>query len=257
MKENSSCYIGGLLLRHLQSISCNAHEISELRLDKTAKRPMATSSAQGIGAGIYAVLSLFNHSCDPHVTRTFRGLECHVHALRGCARGTECTDSYGVLYAVNELAERQSHLREQYFFECTCAACAQNWPTYDRLPVSVLDRTRIKCSKCRLLESNKKERGEGGGDAECTNCIADLDNLKLLQFNSEQSLKAMLAFPKDIDLNNDDVMRKLDTGFGNYCAYIKALESFSVMRPFQDYNNNEEAIKQCLNLINLKYNKSF
>ena len=72
------CFIGGLLLRHSQSISCNAHEVSLLKLGEETNKAMATSYANGIGAGIYAILSLFNHSCDPHVVRYFRGSRCQV-----------------------------------------------------------------------------------------------------------------------------------------------------------------------------------
>ena len=69
----NACYVGGLILRHLQSISCNAHEISMLRLNEEDRKPLCNSYANGIGAGIFAVMSIFNHSCDPHVTRNFLG----------------------------------------------------------------------------------------------------------------------------------------------------------------------------------------
>ena len=83
-------YVGGLLLRHLQSVACNAHEVSRLALcddvsdgaRKQQQQPMAHAFADGIGAGIYALLSMFNHSCDPHVTRTFRGSLCQVRWMR-------------------------------------------------------------------------------------------------------------------------------------------------------------------------------
>lgn len=71
--RDNTCYIGGLILRHMQSISCNAHEISMLTLDEESRKPLAVSIAEGIGAGIYALMSIFNHSCDPHVTRNFLG----------------------------------------------------------------------------------------------------------------------------------------------------------------------------------------
>jgi hypothetical protein len=66
----------------------------------------------------------------------------------------------------------------------------------------------------------------------------------------------MLAFKVDVDLTEEAVVRKLEAGFENYCTYIKKLEKLGMTRPFQDYNNYEEAIKQCLNLINLKYKRT-
>lgn len=207
---------------------------------------MASSSAQGIGAGIYAILSLFNHSCDPHVTRSFRGLECQVRALRGCKSGQEVFDNYGVIYAVNEIAERKKKLVEQYFFECSCEACDKKWPLYEALPSASFEKCNIRCGTCQKKENEKNK--------DCNGCISEVDNLKLLQFNAQQSLKALLDFKKEMDLRDNATIRKLQTGFQNYCIYIKAMEGFKIPRPFQDYNNYEEAIKQSLNLINLRYN---
>lgn len=237
--------MGGLLLRHLQSISCNAHEVSELQLDRKAKKPMASSCAQGIGAGIYAILSLFNHSCDPHVTRTFRGLECQVRALRSCKSGQEVLDNYGVIYAVNEISERRDKLMRQYYFECSCEACEKKWPLYEAMPPASFEKVKIRCQECR-------DKGKASSK-DCIGCVSELDNLKLIQFNAQQSLQALLAFKADVDLSDQAIVRKVQSGFENYCKYITSLEKFNVTRPFQDYNNYEEAIKQCLNLISLRY----
>ena len=51
LKENA-CFIGGLVLRHLQSISCNAHEISQLKLDDDLKKPLEKGVCKPVGAGI-------------------------------------------------------------------------------------------------------------------------------------------------------------------------------------------------------------
>ena len=167
-----------------------------------------------------------------------------MRALRHCKRGDEVLDNYGVIYAVNEITERQERLVDQYFFECRCVACDNKWPLYDALRPVTIDKTNVKCLTCR----------SGKPKSDCIDCVSEIDNLKLVQFNAETSLKNMLALPKDVDLENEEVMRRLEAGFGNFCFYIRALENFKIPRPIQDYNNNEEAIKQCLNLINLKYN---
>ncbi len=115
--RDNACFIGGLILRHLQSISCNAHEISMLKLNEEDRKPLANSYANGIGAGIYALMSVFNHSCDPHVTRNFLSNRCQVRAIRRVAKGEQVFDNYGVVYAVNDYDERQSKLVGQYFFQ--------------------------------------------------------------------------------------------------------------------------------------------
>ncbi|RNA12725.1 SET and MYND domain-containing 4-like [Brachionus plicatilis] len=142
-KENQ-WFIGGLILRHLQSISCNAHEVAELHLSNAKKNAMAESSAQGIGAGIFAILSLFNHSCDPHVTRNFRGSRCQVRAVQNVKKGEEIYDNYGVLYAVNELKERRHKLKDQYFFECKCVPCRNDWPLYDKIESQLEMKNNLK-----------------------------------------------------------------------------------------------------------------
>lgn len=60
-------FVGELLLRHLQLLQFNAHEISELQLEA----PMKLNSARSVflGGGLFPTLALFNHSCDPGIIR--------------------------------------------------------------------------------------------------------------------------------------------------------------------------------------------
>lgn len=240
-KENQ-WFIGGLILRHLQSISCNAHEISELQHSNAKKNAMAESSAQGIGAGIFAILSLFNHSCDPHVTRNFRASKCQVRALQTIKKGEEIFDNYGVLYAVNELKERQEKLREQYFFECKCVPCSKDWPLYDKIE-SKLETLSIFCSECKKINEDIDE---------CTGCLYEYDNFMLHHHNAQTALRNFLNINSDFDLNEKVVVTTIENIMNFFCIYLDLLYSHDVQRPFQDYNNYEEAIKQLLNLINIK-----
>lgn len=65
---NTSKYVvGGLLLRYLMIVPSNAHEISEMFVSKVEGRMVCESLE--IGGGLYPVLSLINHSCDPNVVR--------------------------------------------------------------------------------------------------------------------------------------------------------------------------------------------
>ena len=71
--------MGAVLLKHLQNLPCNAHEITELEMS-----PSTGSCAPGappgsgrdatvheIGAAAFSTLSLINHSCDPNVVRHY------------------------------------------------------------------------------------------------------------------------------------------------------------------------------------------
>ncbi|CAF1574944.1 unnamed protein product [Rotaria magnacalcarata] len=125
-------YICSLLLSHLQSLPCNAHEISEFIYHRSS--PLS-SSCNEIGAGIYATLSLFNHACNPNVIRNFIGDTVLVRLLSSISSNNiELVDNYGCLSATMAKDERQKKLDDQYHFQCQCQPCIEQWPNYDRLP---------------------------------------------------------------------------------------------------------------------------
>lgn len=131
-KLDYQIYICSLILSHLQSLPCNAHEISEFIYHRLS--PL-TSSCIEIGAGIYATLSLFNHSCNPNVIRNFIGNTVIVRLLSSISSNNiELVDNYGCLSATMNKIERQEKLHEQYHFECQCQPCLDQWPHYDQLP---------------------------------------------------------------------------------------------------------------------------
>lgn len=223
--RDNACYIGGLILRHLQSISCNAHEISMLKLNDEDRKPMATSYANAIGAGIFALMSIFNHSCEPHITRNFLGNRCQVRTIRKVKKGEQVFDNYGTVYAVNDIGERNEKLVNQYFFECKCIGCDKNWPLYDELPKDL--------SKTDIVG-------------------ADLDLVRMYQYEAQNSLANFLMIKRKLDLTHIDTMKRVDSLFENWYNYLALLEKHKVKRPFQDYNNYQEALKQLLNLIYMK-----
>ena len=62
-------YIGGLLLRHIQQLVCNAHAITEVQVTSTAGEatPVEETSQVRVATAIYPTASLMNHSCDPTI----------------------------------------------------------------------------------------------------------------------------------------------------------------------------------------------
>lgn len=63
--ENDRIFVGGLIMRNLQVLQFNSHEVFDLL--KSSKT--GTRQTVAIGAALYTTLAMFNHSCDPNIVR--------------------------------------------------------------------------------------------------------------------------------------------------------------------------------------------
>jgi ribosomal protein S27E len=97
-----------------------------------------------IGGAVYASISLANHACWPNVCRVSYGRRCVVRATRRLHPGEELLDNYGYSFLGVAGRERRLALRKQYFFECQCAACAEEWPLFAHLSPD----NKYRCAKC-------------------------------------------------------------------------------------------------------------
>ena len=229
-KEDVLVFVGGLLLSHLQLLPCNAHEIAELELDKSS---VASSVPTEIGAGIYATLSLFNHSCDPTVNRNFYGDQCVVRAIKTIKKGQEVSDNYGAVYAMQTRIERQQKLKPQYFFECACEACVNNWPLYPHIEHN---SPTFKCSHClKPLPRNLRESDPCGGCSQ----VQKLDKMKKALEKSTKLYQE--AFET---LLEGDISEALPA----FLRHIEVMDELLVL-PWREYNNCQEAIKQCFSIM--------
>ena len=92
VKIKDKVAMGAVILKHLQNLPCNAHEISEMEIPTSSSSNNSTtvtnnnslnttagggtardSTVHEIGAGVYSLLSLLNHSCDPNVVSENNG----------------------------------------------------------------------------------------------------------------------------------------------------------------------------------------
>ncbi|XP_063973082.1 SET and MYND domain-containing protein 4-like isoform X3 [Diachasmimorpha longicaudata] len=85
------------------------------------------------GSGLYVTHSLYNHSCAPNTFRHFEGLTMITRAMEPIHAGDQIFTGYGADYSYMELAKRKEKLMEEYFFDCQCPACINDWPTYDEI----------------------------------------------------------------------------------------------------------------------------
>ena len=230
-------FIGGLILRHLQSNPCNAHEVSELQLNLNS---VATSETGEISSGIYATLSLFNHSCDPSVTRNFYGDTCVVRAIKNIPKGQEISDNYGTLCALSVKQERHDKLKSQYYFTCHCRACEEDLPLYLDIPSNA--SPVFKCQNCHMPLHRVDSSKDRVSSSICTKCQCsnDLSEMRAtLKASTELYQQAMDALLLKADAEGT---------LSVFISHLRLLEKL-VCRPWQDYNKCQEAIKQCYSIL--------
>lgn len=217
-------FCGGLLLHHLQSLPCNAHEVSEMIVNA------GSFESQEIGAAGYATLSLLNHSCDPNVVRHSYGDWAVLRAIRPILQGEEVLDNYGYHHALHSVEERRSQLSNQYFFHCSCEACLGSWPSYKDQPTK---NPIFKCCECgRGIKKNQ--------DPLCScGAIVNIEHLesKLSQSSKlfRETLSCVLS-GQHWDKVPDCLLEHL------------TLLANSVQRPWREFSECQETIKQCLSL---------
>lgn len=224
--------VGSHLLRMLQVLPCNAHEISEfLQLDKD----LVNSHTVEIAAAIYATFSLFNHSCDPYVTRNFYGDTCVMRSIQTIPKGEEIADNYGYVSAVTSLKERQAELKKQYYFDCTCGACVEEWPLYAEL------ESRVPILKCRRCGQRVPTEAQMQMIYKCSCCKQEM-NVQA-RFGEVYDAGACLKVGIDKMIEGDD-----KAALPQLIACIERLDH-CVRRPWQDINSCQQGIIQCYNVL--------
>lgn len=85
------------------------------------------------GSGLYIAHSLYNHSCAPNTFRHFEGLTMITRALTPMRVGDQIFTSYGGVYAHMPRFERKQKILQDYFLDCDCPACENDWPMYNEV----------------------------------------------------------------------------------------------------------------------------
>ena len=218
------------MLRLLQLLPCNAHEISELQLNT---EDVGNSVSIEIGAGIYSTLSLFNHSCYPAVTRHFHGDTCVVRTIRAVREGDSVDDNYGTISELHDGAQRRLMLSSQYYFDCDCVACLERFPQYDILANNA-EAMRWRCLACN----------EEFKDHDEEKCSKKLDvgeeSKKLMQQYNESSKNYQQGFQHLLK----GEWRKATPLF---IQHLQMMDN--VKPPHVDICNAQESLKQAYNIM--------
>lgn len=233
-KEDSShkCLVGGHILRNLMMLPCNAHECSELIYFPNNLPGSVTAE---IGSAIYPVLSLINHSCDPNVVRHSYGNVCVVRAIRNIPKGSEVLDNYGALCALTPTQERRQKLALQYFFTCNCQACTDDYPQYMDIPS---DTPVFKCDNCSgpvFLPLDHKY-----DIVPCSFCQHNHALRPRLSSLSQSDETYRMAMKDVLTSSCDNIDQSILFLEGHLTLMDRLL-----CRPWRDFNDCQEALKQC------------
>ena len=119
-------FIGSLMMRHMNILQFNAHEVYELlRGDRSRMKPNKNCL---IGVGVYPQASYFNHSCHPGTSRYNVGKTMVLRSLVPVSPGQEVSENYGPVFYFKSKADRQKELSSRYWFNCDCKACQEDYP---------------------------------------------------------------------------------------------------------------------------------
>ncbi|XP_051161760.1 SET and MYND domain-containing protein 4-like [Leptopilina boulardi] len=155
--SNEETKVGSLLLKNLQVLQFNAHEVYETRLGNQHR--FRGSKPVYIGVAIYPTVARFNHECYGAVTRYFVGRNIVIKALRTLKPGEVVAENYGPIFTKRNLIDRQRTLGGRYWFQCSCIACRENWPTFENM---TSDSVRLKCPtlNCNKLLGQPREKNK-------------------------------------------------------------------------------------------------
>ncbi|CAG7827849.1 unnamed protein product [Allacma fusca] len=218
--------VGTILLRSLQFLQFNAHEVAGWDTEQ--------SKSIFLGGGLFLTLALFNHSCNPAIVRYFVNDTVVVRAVRTIYRGEQVTENYGPLFTGSTRKERRTTLENQYWFECQCICCREDWPTFENME---LDSFRFRCSFCHSFLGKSNEEASMGLLLECRKCSRPtniLKSLKDLQASEGKYNKALELLEKGRE----------QTALGILLQNISLFDSI-LLPPFRDYHLCQEAVRKC------------
>ena len=228
-------FIGGILLRFLQIISCNGIEIMETRQFGDIQKAEQTTH----GLALYATVSLLNHSCNPNLELIFYGNRCGVRAIRSIWQGAELTIDYGYVYYLTTKAQRKLSLQAQYFFHCSCEACENDWPIRMHLPTGI---PTFKCGQCShplpvSAGSNKRDPTA----VNCRKCGSVQRPLKYLEriHESSKNYEKNLDRARNSQLNSEIIE--------TFERHIRLMEKY-VLLPVTEFVSCLSVLKQCYRL---------
>ena len=151
-QQRAEIFVSSLILRHLQIGATNGLEMAECILKN---HDITKFDIVPIGGAIFPTISFFNHSCYPNAMRIGYPNQQIIRVVRMIPQGEEVNIDYGFDFYATPIEYRHKRAMANYHFQCTCVACTNKWPVYDRL----VDRPPQYTQKLtpRLIEEIAKQ----------------------------------------------------------------------------------------------------
>lgn len=240
-KETALYLLGGIILRFLQITACNGIEITEMAIGEN----LTKSHPETIGLAFFPTVCLINHSCDPVMELIFYENTCVVRALRNILSGQELTIDYGYLYYITTKQQRQLSLKAQYFFDCSCPACANNWSVKQNLPCNI---PQLKCTECSTIlspfnnnASNLSNTDRAKGAVLCVKCQHQENTIEIIENLQKSNHKAAKALDEARSFQLLKAIPILE-------AHVSLMDKH-VSLPWKDYVTATSMLKQCYRMM--------
>ncbi|XP_063632942.1 SET and MYND domain-containing protein 4 [Cydia splendana] len=177
--ENARWSVTAVIIRNLQLLQFNAHEVFETLRSGDGKGEghlFRGARAQHIAVAIYPTGALFNHDCFPAVARYFIGRRLILACTRSLPPGATVPECYGPAAALRDVTSRRRTLAARYWFTCACDACERPsaWPTMQESGDPPL---RCPTPECSGMLSGSRQTVKQG--ARCSACGVTFDAMTL------------------------------------------------------------------------------
>ncbi|ELT95020.1 hypothetical protein CAPTEDRAFT_183922 [Capitella teleta] len=227
--------LGGLLLRNIQLILCNAFPIHQMRRPDNFQEP----DPEEIGIGLFPTAALLNHSCNPEAIVCYYGNKAVVRAIRDIDKNEEISIAYGVTFYDDEELSRRHQLKETHFFHCTCKACLEGWPMWLEMDQNQPDWLCEACGS--ILLSDKIEDNKFAKCKKCSHRQNLEDAINKLAVSHDRYSTAMAeAMGGRIENALPELMEHLD------------LQQRYIDQPWRDFTACQVAIKHCFQILGNK-----
>ncbi|XP_055328933.1 uncharacterized protein LOC129581737 [Paramacrobiotus metropolitanus] len=135
-----------------------------------------------LGEGVYLEGSQFDHACQRNAVTYFDGLTLVVKAVDDISDLSQVRLAYTEIFTTTAI--RQQHLKKWYFFQCTCALCAD---PHKQAELECILCCTPACQRAIPLSFDFDHREE---DA-CADCVNFVDHqLSLLEANNDATADA-------------------------------------------------------------------